>query len=425
VGVSPTESIAVIGLGYVGLPAALAFAERFPTVGFDISEARVRDLQRGLDVTGAVSAERLRQSPLALTADPARLAACTCFVVAVPTPLDAGDEPDLGPLVAASRLVAGCLKPGDLVCFESTVYPGATEEVCAPLLAAGSGLTPGRDFSLGYSPERINPGDRAHTFEQVVKVVSGDSAESRARLARLYGAVVTAGVHEAVSIRVAETAKLIENTQRDLNIALMNELALICDRLGIRAADVLEAARTKWNFQHFSPGLVGGDCVGVAPLQLASKARALGYVPEVILAGRRLNARMAGHVAQRCVSLLDVAPRAARVGVLGVTFKEDVPDIRNARVPDLVAELHALGVAPRLHDPLADPGEVARTYGLTLAPLDALSDLDALVWAVPHAFYHARRAELLGRVRAGGVVIDVRSALTPAELPVGVRYWSL
>jgi UDP-N-acetyl-D-galactosamine dehydrogenase len=323
------------------------------------------------------------------------------------------------------------LKQGDVVVYESTVYPGVTEEVCGPILEQLSGMKAGTDFFLGYSPERINPGDKEHTFERIMKVVSGDTPESLERVARAYGAVVTAGVHRAPSIKVAEAAKVIENTQRDLNIALMNELALIFDRMGIRTKDVLDAAGTKWNFLRFSPGLVGGHCIGVDPYYLTTKAQELGYLPEVILAGRRINNNVGPYLAQRCVKMLsegDLSLKKARVGILGLTFKENVPDLRNSKIPDIVAELKQYGIQAMVHDPLGDAEEALHEYGIELASLDKFVDLDALFFAVSHDEYAADLEGLLARVKPGGVVIDVKSAFDArrvADTARGLRYWSL
>ena len=426
---APQRRIAVVGLGYVGLPVALAFARRFPgAIGFDIDERRVRDLSEGLDVTGETPPEDLRATELRLTADPAELAEADFYVVAVPTPIDANKRPDLGAVLGASRTIGSVLAEGDIVVFESTVYPGVTEEVCGPALAEASGLTQGQDFKLGYSPERINPGDREHTLERIVKVVSGEDAETAEVVAQVYAAVVDAGVHRAPSIKVAEAAKVIENTQRDLNIALMNEFALIFDRLGIRTSDVLEAAGTKWNFLPFTPGLVGGHCIGVDPYYLTTKAQELGYDPEVILAGRRINDEMGPVVARKLVKLLaqhGSRISGARVGVLGLTFKPNVSDLRNSKVPSIVEELASFGVAPLVHDPMADAEEAQRHYDLRLAADAELTGLDALVLAVPHASYlDEGTAALVARVREGGVVVDVMSALDPED--IGERhYWSV
>jgi UDP-N-acetyl-D-galactosamine dehydrogenase len=426
----PDERIAVIGLGYVGLPVALAFAREFPdTVGFDVQPDKVEELRRGYDKNQEQNEEILRSTTLRFSSDAADLGGSTFFVVAVPTPVDRNNVPDLGALVRATQTVGRALAKGGVVVYESTVYPGVTEEVCGPLLERTSGLVRGRDFTLGYSPERINPGDKEHTLEKITKVVSGEDPATLDRVARAYAAIVHAGVHRASSIKVAEAAKVIENTQRDLNIALMNELAIIFDRIGIRTADVLAAAATKWNFVDFRPGLVGGHCIGVDPYYLTTKAQQLGYQPEVILAGRRINSNMGTHIAQRVVKLLidgDMTVKNARVGILGLTFKEDCRDVRNSKVPDIVKELRQFGIDPLVHDPLANPAEAEREYGLMLTPLERMEELDALVLAVSHAWYRALgQARLTGMVHKGGVLVDVKSALDPTHVDRGIRYWSL
>ena len=424
------EKIAVIGLGYVGLPVAIGFGRKLPTIGFDIRKQRVDELNTGNDHTAEVTGEQLRSATkLEMTADPAKLADCTFYIVAVPTPIDSNNRPDLGPMISASKTIAPHLKKGDIVCYESTVYPGVTEEVCGPILEQISGLVSGKDFHLGYSPERINPGDKEHTFERIVKVVAGQDNESSERVARAYASVVTAGVHRAPSIKVAEAAKVIENTQRDLNIALMNELALIFDRMGIRTQDVLDAAGTKWNFLRFTPGLVGGHCIGVDPYYLTTKAQELGYQPEVILAGRRINNNVGPFIAQKCVKMLtavdEVPLRKAKVGILGLTFKENVPDLRNSKIPDIVAELKQYGIDAIVHDPLGDEHEAFEEYKIKLTPLDKFQQLDALIFAVSHKEYLAKPADLFARVKPGGILIDVKSALNPSSVPAGLRYWSL
>jgi len=425
-----SEKVAVVGLGYVGLPVALAFARKFPgAIGFDINEAKVKSLRAGVDVTGETSSEVLKSTTLQMTSDPAVLRTATFFVVAVPTPVDVNNTPDLTPVVKASETVGRALKKGDVVVYESTVYPGVTEDICGPILEKVSGLKR-TDFKLGYSPERINPGDKQHTLERITKVVSGEDAATLERVAATYGAVIEAGVFRAASIKVAEAAKVIENTQRDLNIALMNELALIFDRIGIRSRDVLAAAGTKWNFLKFSPGLVGGHCIGVDPYYLTMKAQQLGYQPEVILAGRRINNSIGPFVAQKLVKLLihaNVPVKGAKVGVLGLTFKENVPDIRNSKVPDIVNELKAFGIEALIHDPYADAQETKHEYGLSLSSWDQLQGLDAMVYAVAHQqFAQVPPAELAARVKPGGVLIDVKSQVDPEKLPAGrVHYWSL
>lgn len=424
------EKVSVIGLGYVGLPVAMAFARHFPgTIGYDIDARRVEELRAGNDRTGEHDAATLRESPLRLTSDPADLPGTTFYVVAVPTPVDEQNRPDLSSLVRASETVGRAVEPGAVIVYESTVYPGVTEEVCGPVIARESGLRAGRDFSLGYSPERINPGDRDHTFERIVKVVSGQDPATLDRVADAYGQIVPAGVYRAASIQVAEAAKAIENTQRDLNIALMNELALICDRLEIRTADVLAAAGTKWNFLPFTPGLVGGHCIGVDPYYLTTRAEQLGYQPEVILAGRRINNRMGEHIARKLVKMLieaDAPVKGARVGIFGLTFKENVSDLRNSRVPDIVRELGQFGIHPLVHDPLAAPEVALEAYGISLRPLDELRDLDGLILAVPHAQYlEDGSARLVENLRPGGVVVDVKSVIPPSSVPSDLQLWSL
>jgi UDP-N-acetyl-D-galactosamine dehydrogenase len=424
------RGFAVIGLGYVGLPVALALAKRFtPVIGFDISARRIGELLDAFDATGEVSEAELRTSGLVLSNDPDALEQASFFVVTVPTPIDSARHPDLSPLQSACALIGPRLRPGSVVVFESTVYPGLTRDVCGPLLAKSSGLRQGVDFKLGYSPERINPGDREHRLETIIKIVSGEDEDTLERIAAVYGRIVQAGIHRASSIEVAEAAKVIENTQRDLNIALMNELAIIFDRLEISTRDVLAAAATKWNFLSFTPGLVGGHCIGVDPYYLTARAEAAGYYPEVILAGRRINDGMGGYIARRLVKLLIAAERpvkGARVGILGITFKENVSDLRNSRVPDIVEELREFGIEPMVSDPHADADAVRHEYGLDLAPLATLVDLDALIVAVPHRAYAEQGWDSLVRVIApGGICIDVKSIIPRLSLRKGIRYWSL
>ena len=424
------ERIAVIGLGYVGLPVALGFARVFgDVVGFDISARRVAELRAGVDRTREVSGETLRSSPLRVTNDLEEIGDPTFIVVTVPTPIDGNRQPNLQPLLSASETVGSILRPGACVVFESTVYPGVTEEVCGPILARSSGLEQGVDFTLAYSPERINPGDREHTLERTVKVVAGQDAATLERVAGAYEAVVTAGVHRATSVRVAEAAKVIENTQRDLNIALMNELALIFDRLEIRTEDVLAAARTKWNFLDFRPGLVGGHCIGVDPYYLTARAEAAGYHPQVILAGRRINDGMGVFVAQRLIKLLieqDSPVKGARVGVLGLTFKENVPDLRNSRVPDILGELRQFGIEPLVYDPWADADEALEEHGVTLCDPSDLVRLDGLVLAVPHRqFLEMPTLALCEMLQDAGALVDVKSVLHESDIPTNLAYWSL
>lgn len=427
---SMSDRIAIIGLGYVGLPVALAFAKKFSnTVGFDINLEKVKALKQGIDCTGEVSPDDLKASSLKITSDPDDLSKANFFIVVVPTPIDHNHRPNLTPLLKASETVGKVLKPGSVVVYESTVYPGVTEEVCGPILAKVSGLQQGIDFKLGYSPERINPGDKAHTLDKIVKVVAGEDAETLERVATVYKTIIDAGVYRSPSIKVAEAAKVIENTQRDLNIALMNEIALICDRLGLCTRDVLAAANTKWNFLPFTPGLVGGHCIGVDPYYLTTKAEEVGYHPQVILAGRRINDGMGVYLGQRLIKLLvqaNLPIKDARIGILGLTFKENVPDLRNSRVPDLVTELRQFGIEPLVHDVLADAQEAQQEYGIQLVDWQDLSNLDAIVLAVSHRAYLEMPCDrLLACVRSGGVLMDVKSVLDPATIPQNVNYWSL
>jgi len=424
--------IAVIGLGYVGLPLALAFARVFPKVtGFDLNPQKVKDLQAGIDRTGETEPQELRSTSLSFTADPSVLTEAGVFIVAVPTPIDGAHRPDLGPVLGASEIVGKHMKKGSIVCYESTVYPGVTEEICGPVLEKVSGLKQGIDFTLGYSPERINPGDKKHRLETIVKVVSGEDKETLETLASIYGQVVTAGIHKAPSIKIAEAAKVIENTQRDLNIALMNELALIFDKLRIRTADVLTAARTKWNFLPFTPGLVGGHCIGVDPYYLTYKAEEMGYIPQVILAGRRINDSMGKTIAEKTVKLLcakgNSSIASCRVAILGLTFKEDVPDLRNSRVPDIAAELRQYGIEPLVHDPLGDHDEAYREYGISLSSFEEIRDLDALILAVGHEYYIQQGASPIMSClkNNSGVFVDVKSLFSPEQFPKTITYWSL
>jgi len=430
---SRRAKLAVVGLGYVGLPLAAAFGKIADVIGFDISAKKIAELKDGFDVTGELTRDDLAATRIDFTLDAARLAEASFLIVTVPTPIDEAKRPDLRPVESASRTIGRHLARGSIVVFESTVYPGVTEEICVPILEAESGLKCGVDFSVGYSPERINPGDKVHTVDKIVKVVSGLDAATLATVAAVYELVVSAGVHRAATIKVAEAAKVIENTQRDLNIALMNELALIFGRLGIPTRDVLAAAGTKWNFLKFTPGLVGGHCIGVDPYYLTFKAESIGYHPQVILAGRRINDGMGKHVAEMTVKELiraDKAVKGARVLVLGLTFKENVPDIRNSKVIDIVRELAEYGIEVVIHDPVADPAEAAHEYGVTLTPLDAVQAVDAVVWAVAHqdfaALDFARLGKLYREGDEGKVLIDVKAQLDPAAArQAGYYYWSL
>jgi UDP-N-acetyl-D-glucosamine/UDP-N-acetyl-D-galactosamine dehydrogenase len=424
-------SVAIVGLGYVGLPLAVEFGKRRPTIGYDRSAERVAAIARGIDRTGEVQPEELRAAKsLRVTTDAAALKEADFVIVAVPTPVDAAKRPDLEMLLGASRTVGANLKRGATVIFESTVFPGATEGSCIPLLEEASGLQWKKDFHVGYSPERINPGDREHTLGRIVKVVAGDSPETLERVAALYGEVVAAGVHRAPSIQTAEAAKVIENTQRDLNIALMNELAIIFDRLGLDTHEVLAAARTKWNFLPFRPGLVGGHCIGVDPYYLTHRAEAAGYHPQVILAGRRINDGMAKFVAGRVAAMLQAAGKAvagARINLLGLTFKENVADLRNSKVAELHAELAAAGAELHVHDPRADPEAAGREYGIRLEKWQDLPRADALVLAVAHREYTARRTEeFVDKVAQGGCVLDIKGVLDLQSLKnAGCAYWRL
>ena len=426
-----TKSVAVVGLGYVGLPLAVAFGKHFRTIGFDLSESKVENYRRFVDPTGEVSAEELRAaSKLNCSTDPACLADADFVIVAVPTPVDIAHQPDFTPLIGASQSVGKHMKRGAIVVYESTVYPGATEEICVPILEKFSGMQWKKDFHVGFSPERINPGDKEHTLASIVKIVSGDDADTLEQVARLYERVVTAGVHRASSIKVAESAKVIENTQRDLNIALMNELAIIFDKLGIDTLEVLQAAGTKWNFLNFRPGLVGGHCIGVDPYYLTHKAEMIGYHPQVILAGRRINDGMAKFVAEKTVKELIAAGfpvKGSKVNVLGLTFKENCPDLRNSKVADLISELKSYGVEVYVHDPVAAADEAQHEYGLELVEWQALPRADAVVAAVAHRELLDRPIEdIRSKLVEKGCFIDVKSQFDPKKFEsAGISVWRL
>ncbi len=424
-------TVAVVGLGYVGLPLAVEFAKVFPTIGFDLSEAKIEHFRRFSDPTGEVSREQFEQARLlTVTSDPAQIAQADFIVVAVPTPVDDAHQPDFSPLVSASRTVGTHMKRGAIVVYESTVYPGATEEECIPVLEQHSGMKWKADFHVGYSPERINPGDKEHTLTRIVKVVSGDDDATLEAVAGLYSAVIKAGVHRASSIKVAEAAKVIENTQRDLNIALMNELALIFEKIGIDTLEVLQAAGTKWNFLPFRPGLVGGHCIGVDPYYLTHKADKLGYHPQVILAGRRINDGMGKFVAEQVVKRLIRSGRNVKdapVIVLGLTFKEDVPDLRNSKVIDVIRELESFGARVFVHDPVAQTDEARHEYGVELTPWDELPQACAVVAAVAHRNYREMSlAALTGKLVPGGLFADVKCAFgRDALVSAGFEVWRL
>ena len=425
------DSIAVVGLGYVGLPLAIHLSRHFEVLGYDLKQARIDELQAGRDRTLEVDEEALKSSDLQFTADPAALAHCRLIIVAVPTPIDDHRIPDLTPLRGAAEIVGAHLRSGSCVVFESTVFPGATEDICVPIMEAQSGLACGQDFTVGYSPERINPGDKVHTVDKIIKVVAGSDTETTQLLAAVYGRIVTAGIHPASSIKVAEAAKVIENTQRDLNIALMNELAMIFDHMDIDTLEVLEAAGTKWNFLNFRPGLVGGHCIGVDPYYLTFKAEAIGYHPNMILAGRRINDNVGKFVAEKTVKMLIKGKRQVRgaiVGILGLTFKENVPDLRNTKVVDIIHELQDYGVNVRVHDPLADPEEARRYYGLDLVGWEQLGTVDALILTVLHDDYRARGLEAIAdRLHPEyPLFLDVKGAFHPEDArALGLHYWRL
>lgn len=425
-----TRKISVVGLGYVGLPVAVAFGKYARVVGFDISPTRIAELKDGYDRTHEVRRSDLAEADILFSSDPKDLKTADFHIVAVPTPVDHAKRPDLGALLSASEIVGREIKLGDIVVYESTVYPGATEEACVPVLERHCGLRSGRDFFVGYSPERINPGDTEHTFTAITKVVSGQDPKTLETVAEVYGSVVRAGVHRAPSIKVAEAAKVIENTQRDLNISLMNELALIFHRMGIDTRDVLDASGSKWNFLPFEPGLVGGHCIGVDPYYLTHKAQVLGYIPQVILAGRSINDGMGTYIASQVIKHLIHAGgsvKGSTVTVLGFTFKENVPDLRNTRVIDIVTELRDYAVNVQVTDPLADRAEAREACGIDLLPEEALAPADAVVFAVPHHDYVAKGWQaVVPLLRDGrGVVVDVKARLAREHCPPGVLLWRL
>jgi len=422
--------ISVIGLGYVGLPVAVAFGKVRRTVGFDINSQRIKELRTGYDRTGEVTTADLQAADILFTEQIDELALADFHIVAVPTPVDEAHQPDLSLMYKASETVGKALKKGDIVVYESTVYPGVTEDECVPVLERVSGLVCGRDFTVGYSPERINPGDKEHTFTKIKKVVSGQDAATLETVAQVYESVVTAGVHRAASIKVAEAAKVIENTQRDLNIALMNELALIFDRMGIDTNDVLEAAGTKWNFLKFKPGLVGGHCIGVDPYYLTHKAEKIGYIPQVILAGRRINDGMGTFIAQRAIREMIHAGHnilGSTVTVLGLTFKEDCPDLRNSKVIDIISELRDYGITVQVCDPMADPDEAIHEYGVKLVPIKELKPAAAIVAAVAHQQFLGWSPEDIKRQMCENpVLIDVKGIYNQGTMnAAGIRVWRL
>ena len=423
--------VAVVGLGYVGLPLAVEFGKKRKTIGYDLSRSKIESYQRGLDPTGEVSGEDLSAaSQLLFTADAAELSQADYIVIAVPTPVDLAHQPDFSALKGASESVGKHMKKGAIVIYESTVYPGATEEICIPVLEKHSGMKWKNDFHVGFSPERINPGDKQHTLTRILKVVSGDDGDTLEKISQLYESVITAGVHRASSIKVAEAAKVIENTQRDLNIALMNELAIIFDKLDIDTQEVLQAAGTKWNFLPFRPGLVGGHCIGVDPYYLTHKAEMVGYIPQVILAGRRINDSMAKFVAEQTIKHIikaDINVRGARINVLGLSFKENCPDLRNSKVADLISELESFGVEIHVHDPVADPEEARHEYGVELVSWEDLPAADALIVAVSHReFVERPLADFQSKMSSSCCFIDVKSQFDPVALrEAGINVWRL
>jgi UDP-N-acetyl-D-galactosamine dehydrogenase len=423
--------VAVVGLGYVGLPLAVEFGKKQRTIGYDLSAEKVASYKKCIDPTGEVSTEDLQAATqLTVTTDPSEISQADHIVVAVPTPVDIAHQPDFRPLIGASQTVGKYMKQGAIITYESTVYPGATEEVCIPVLEKHSGKKWMRDFHVGFSPERINPGDKEHTLTRILKVVSGDDAETLEKVAKLYESVITAGVHRASSIKVAEAAKVIENTQRDLNIALMNELAIIFDKLGIDTLEVLQAAGTKWNFLPFRPGLVGGHCIGVDPYYLTHKAEMIGYIPQVILAGRRINDSMAKFVAEQTVKHIIKAGfqvKGAKVNVLGLTFKENCPDLRNSKVADIIQELREYGIDVHVHDPVADTAEARHEYGLDLKTWDELPRAEAVVAAVSHKEFVVRPlTDFHSKLIDNGCFIDVKSQFDQRALSdAGYLVWRL
>lgn len=424
--------IGVVGLGYVGLPLAVEFGKKFDVIGFDLSEAKIANYRQFIDPTNEVSSDALRAAKLLqVTTDPSQISEADYIIVAVPTPVDNANQPDFSPLVSSSTTVGRHMKSGAIVIYESTVYPGATEDICIPVLEKESGLKWKRDFHVGYSPERVNPGDKERTITKITKVVAGDNADTLEKVAKLYEAVIEAGVHRATSIKVAEAAKVIENTQRDLNIALMNELSIIFGKMGIDTLEVLQAAGTKWNFLPFRPGLVGGHCIGVDPYYLTHKAEMLGYHPQVILAGRRINDGMSSYIAKQTIKQMihaDSVIKGSKVLVLGLTFKEDCPDLRNSKVANLIGELEDFGCQVIVHDPLAEPEEARHEYGISLTAWEELpKNVDAVVVAVKHKEYmQLPLSKITAMIKVGGVFVDIKSAFDPAAIKnAGFRLWRM
>lgn len=422
------RKIAVVGLGYVGLPVAVAFGKQQEVVGFDINEARINELKNGYDRTNEVNDEDLKKSNIKFTSQSEELSKADFIIVAVPTPINKNNQPDLTPLIKASETVGKALTKDTIVVYESTVYPGATEEDCVPVLEKFSGLTNGSDFFVGYSPERINPGDKVHTFETITKVVSGQTPEVLEVVAEVYSMVVKAGVHKASSIKVAEAAKVIENTQRDVNIALMNEIAIIFDKVGIDTSEVLEASGTKWNFLNFKPGLVGGHCIGVDPYYLTHKAQELGHHPEVILAGRRINDNMSKYVASNIIKELlkkGIEVQGMTINLLGLTFKENCPDLRNTKVIDIVRELEDYGMNVIVNDTEADKETAKKLYGIELKDKNEMTKTDALIFAVPHNDYIEDKNSYLELLNDNGILIDIKGLIKDKDLTENQTIWRL
>ncbi|MCC4722348.1 nucleotide sugar dehydrogenase [Salinicoccus sp. RF5] len=424
------RKIGVVGLGYVGLPVAVSFGQKHKIVGFDISESRIQTLKDNYDYTNEVDPKELEEADIEFTTDPKCLENCDFIIVAVPTPINENKQPDLVPLIKATEMVGNILQRGSIVVYESTVYPGATEEVCIPILEKESGLQSESDFFVGYSPERINPGDKKHTFRTITKVVSGQTPEVLNIIAKVYESVITAGVFKASSLKVAEAAKVIENTQRDLNIALMNELSLIFNKLNIDTNEVLKAAGTKWNFLPFSPGLVGGHCIGVDPYYLTHKAESIGYHPEMILAGRRINDGMGKHIATSLIKEMinkNIHIRGSRITVLGLTFKENVPDLRNSRVIDIIRELDEFGVELQITDVYAEKKQAKEIYNVDLLEYENLRPADGVILAVPHQFYLDNGWSQFDYLlkNSEGIVIDIKGKLDKEKQPEQVTLWSL
>jgi UDP-N-acetyl-D-glucosamine/UDP-N-acetyl-D-galactosamine dehydrogenase len=429
--VNKKDKIAVIGLGYVGLPLAAHLSHSFSVIGYDNNATNVAELKKGHDRTMELTNEELKKANILFTADPADLSSCRLFIVAVPTPVDHFHVPDLSALKNTSAIIGRHLSAGSCVVYESTVYPGVTEDICVPVLEKESKLRFGKDFAVGYSPERINPGDKVHTIDKTIKIISASDKDTLDFLEEIYGAVVKAGLHRVSSIKVAEAAKVIENTQRDINIALMNELAIIFNKMGIDTVEVLEAAGTKWNFLSFRPGLVGGHCIGVDPYYLTYKAESIGYHPEVILSGRRVNDNMGKYVAERTIKMLIAADKQvhnARVAILGLSFKENIPDLRNTKVIDIINELKEYGVEVLVHDPLAIPEEVHQHYGLNLVSMKDIHDVDAIVLAVAHRSYQDMGLTRIAALCRKGcpILIDIKAVFEPEPAhKLGFRYWRL